>query len=335
MNLLTNSSLKCYRRCQRLYYLRYMLGYRAAVEDEALRIGSLIHLGREAWFNGIIAGLRGDELLAFALAAMAGESDPFDRARAEALMIGYHARWEGEALEILAVEVEFRAPMINPATGKESRTWTLGGKLDGIVCQDGRKLIDELKSSSEDVSAGSSYQKRLRMDGQVSMYFRGAHALGYDVEGCLYDVIGKPALRPLKATPIESRKFTKDGKLYAAQRDADESPESFKARVMESIAENPEKYFSRFEVARLQTEIDEHAQDIWQTAQSIRNSILRNVWPRNPDSCQMYNRDCTFFGPCTGEASLDDREKFTQVEQVHSELSATPIFDNSVVMDRY
>ena len=37
--------------------------------------------------------------------------------------------------------------------------------------------------------------------------FDGAAALGHDVAGCLYDVICKPGLRPLKATPVEARKL--------------------------------------------------------------------------------------------------------------------------------
>jgi hypothetical protein len=39
-------------------------------------------------------------------------------------------------------------------------------------------LVVEHKTSSEDVTPGSFYWSRLRMDGQVSVYFDGARALG-------------------------------------------------------------------------------------------------------------------------------------------------------------
>jgi hypothetical protein len=46
---------------------------------------------------------------------------------------GYHARWSGDALEVVAIEREFVAPLVNPTTGAASRTFCLAGKLDAIV----------------------------------------------------------------------------------------------------------------------------------------------------------------------------------------------------------
>jgi len=207
--MLTNSRLKCYRRCPREHHFSYRLGYRPAVEAEAMRFGTLFHRALEAWWRAT------DERLAAALAvleqAIGDGSDPFEVAKARALMTGYHARWIDEPYEVLEVEVEFNAPLTNPATGSRSKTWALAGKLDVIVRdqRDGRVLIIDHKTASEDISAGSSYWKRLRLDSQISTYCVGGKALGYDVAGFVYDVIAKPGLKPLKATPPESRKYTK------------------------------------------------------------------------------------------------------------------------------
>ena len=324
--LITVSSLKAYRRCPRLYRLRYLDGYRSAADEaEALRFGTLVHRGLEAWFRAAQQGVDGDDRLARCLAALTadgGAVDPFDLARATELLTGYHYRWEAEPLEVLAVEAEFRAPLINPDTGAPSRTWRLGGKLDAIVrTVDGRVLIVEHKTSSSDITTGSDYWRQLRMDGQVSAYYVGAAALGYDVAGCLYDVLAKPASKPLKATPPEVRKYTKTGALYANQRDTDEAPGEYQARLREAIATEPHRYYARGEVVRLDAEMAEHRADVWQVAHTIRAGQVRGVAPRNPDACMAFNRCCEYWPVCTGEASLDDAGRYRRVENVHPELA--------------
>jgi hypothetical protein len=192
------------------------------------------------------------------------------------LLIAYDLRWSVEGAErydVLAVEAEFTAPLINPSTGHGSKTYLLGGKIDAIVRdQAGHVLLLEHKTSSEDLGPGSNYWLRLRIDSQVSVYYAGGKALGYDVEGVLYDVLAKPQLRPLKATPLESQKKTKDGKLYANQRELDETPDEYELRVLKHIAENPDRYFHRGMVVRLEQEAREAAFDTWQTARLLREA---------------------------------------------------------------
>lgn len=252
-------------------------------------------------------------------------TDPFDLARAEVMLRGYHARWSDEHYEVVAVEAEFRAPLVNPETGAASRTWTLGGRLDVIVRElvEGRRLLlIEHKTSSEEIAPGSDYVKRLRLDGQVSIYYEGGGALGHHFDGCLYDILAKPRQRPLKATPRESRKYKTDGSLYANQRDQDETPEQFKARLVEAIAADPNSYFVRAEVVRLREEMDEARFDLWQLGRQLREAELAHRFPRNPDSCLRYGRTCEFFGVCTGEASLEDPALFRRSEVIHPELDS-------------
>jgi hypothetical protein len=263
--------------------------------------------------------------------------DPYELARAEAMIVAYDARWSDEQYETLAVEVEFFTALVNPETGSASRTWRLGGKIDAIVRDAaGRVLIVEHKTATGEIGAGSEYWKRLRLDGQVSIYYEGARSLGFDVEACLYDVLGKPAQRPYKATPVEARKFTKDGALYKTQRDADETPAEYRARLMEAIAEAPLAYFTRGEVVRLQSEMDEAMFDVWQLGQQMRESERAGRYPRNPDACVRYGKTCQYFGVCTGEASLDDPTKFRR-SSLHPELASvngtTAILSSSRLKD--
>ena len=319
-DLLTNSRLKTFRQCPRLHQLRYVEGYRPSVEAAALHFGTLMHLALEAWWTAPDDSQR----LTLALEALESEADPYDRAKAQALMNGYDARWLNEPYEVIAVEVSFAAPLVHPRSGVTSPAFRQGGKIDGIALdtRTNRKLLVEHKTSSEDLSAGSSYWQNLRLDSQISIYFEGARSLGHDVDGCLYDVIGKPTIKPAKATPTESRKYTKDGKLYANQRDRDETPEEYRARLMEDIAANPNDYYQRQEVVRIGDELAEAAEDVWTTGALIQLSLASGRAPRNPDNCHRIGRGaCSFFEVCTGAESLHDSPRFVRDGTVHPELA--------------
>lgn len=317
--LVTVSQLKTFRACPRLNLYQYVEGFRPVAEEAAPRFGQVMHHALEAWWLAPVNRLE------HALAAIAAEPelDAYERIRAEIVMRGYDARWGAEPITVLAVEQEFEAAIVNPSTGKESRTFVQGGKIDAVArLADGRTVIVEHKTSSEDISPGSEYWRRLSIDAQVSTYYAGARSLGYDVEGCLYDVIGRPAHRPLAATPVESRKYTKEGRLYANQRDRDETPEEFGLRLAEAIAENPERYYARGPVVRLAEDEIEAAADTWQTTRALREAELADRWPRNPDACSRYGRTCAFFDVCTRSASLEDGTRFRKAERPHEELAA-------------
>jgi hypothetical protein len=325
MELLTNTRQRAERACQRLHHLQFDRGYRPVAKDDLTSFGSLGHLGLEAWWKAP-PGKR----LEHALVAVQGEADAFDRVKVEVMLVGYDARWGREQLEPLAVEHEFRAPLINPATGAASRTWRLAGKFDVIVrMPDGRVFILDHKFTSEDVGPGSNYLARLRIDGQISTYYAGAEAQGYSVAGFIYDVLCKPALRPLKATPLEDRKFIKKGpeagRLYANQRDHDETPEEYRLRLCEAIGADPAGYYQRVEVVRLEEELRAAAFDTWQLGVQIREARVAGFYPRNPDACVRYGRLCPFFDVCTGATSLDDITRFVKLENVHPELTPDPV----------
>lgn len=316
--VVTNSELKTFRRCVREHFHSYVLGVRSLAEAEALRFGSLFHLGLEAWWRAP------SDQLAAAIDAMAPHAlDEFDAVRAGVLLQGYDARWAADDIEVLAVEQEFRAALVNPATGAASRTYEVAGKLDAIVRNraDNRIYIVEHKTTSEDIGAGSQYWQRLQLDAQISIYFAGARSLGFDVAGCLYDVIAKPRQAPLKATPEESRKYTRDGRLYANQRAEDETADEYRQRLTEVICAAPERFYQRGLVVRLEEEERDAAYDNWQTARAMRDAELAKRHPRNPDNCMRYGRLCSYFGVCTGTASLEDPTLFKRVDNVHQELA--------------
>ena len=328
--LLTTSRAATFRLCPREEHLAYGLGYRPVVVADSLRFGTLWHLMMEAWWIAWKNGMTAQDALARGLAVLPPEVEAFERARLEELLRVYHWRWskamEGpDGLEVLGVEVAFAMPMINPDTGRRSMTWDVAGKLDGIVRRrdNGEVLVLEHKTASGDIASGSVYWQRLRMDQQLSIYIDAAKAMGLDPVGCLYDVIGKPLLRPLLATPESERKFKKDGTLYASCRVADETAEEHQVRVRAALDAEPERYFVRQIVPRLDDELDEFRFDLWQTGRMMRDCEMSNRHPRNPNACVRYGRTCDFFNVCTHAASLEDTNLFRRLEDVHPEL-ATP-----------
>lgn len=210
--LITASRLTAFRRCGRYHALRYDQRL-LPVQDRAgaRRWGSAMHRALEAWW---LAMQRGDtDALDQAILALdpAGELDEVERTRAVASMCGYHFRWLEQGLEILAVEAQFDAPLVNPDSLAASRLFTVGGKIDAIVRNpaDGQVWLVEHKTAGGDISPGSPYWQRLRLDVQVSTYMDGARALGYEPAGCIYDVIARPGEQLRLATPVEARKYTK------------------------------------------------------------------------------------------------------------------------------
>jgi hypothetical protein len=315
MNLLTHSRLQAFRRCAREEFLRYRQGLVPTTESEAIRFGSAMHLALENWWK------TGD--LSAAILVLACLSDVFERIRAEELLRGYDARWADAMLTPIAVEHEFRLPLINPETGAPSRTWQLGGKKDVLVRDaEDRAWVMEHKTSSDDIGPGSMYIERLRLDGQVSMYFRAAREMGYQPAGVIYDVIGKVGLRPLKATPIELRKYTKKtGEIYANQREFDETPDEYRARVREHIIANVGDYYQRAEVMRLESEIAEFERELWQQASAMRDAARLGVAPRNPDACKRFGSMCGYFDICTGVESQES-DRWKRLNWPHPELTS-------------
>lgn len=378
LRVLTNSELKTRRRCAREHHLRYNEGLCPIEDVEALRFGDHGHQALEVWWRWHQEhaerpgyDFASEEPQQFALALLDNiEMDPFARVKLEELLRGYHYRWSMAMgnYEVLAVEVQFRAPIINPETGAASRTFEQGGKIDVLLRERSSGLVFVLdhKFTSEDISSGSTYWRALRLDSQVSTYFSGAESLGHRPAAWLHDVIAKPTIRPSKATPPESRQYTqakykqcpackkKDGtasaphtlegcvgpcevdpeggprrictdaggRLYANMRESDETPEEFRARLRESIAAEPERYYRREPVVRLEEDLRDHAYDIWAISRAIREDELAQRAPKNPDACRRYGRTCGFFDACTQAASLDDPTRFERLDNVHQELAA-------------
>lgn len=320
MEILTHSRLKVFRSCQRKEKLSYQDGYRATRENEAIRDGELVHKGLEVWWKS--GGNWTETLL-----TVEGIADPFQRARVEELLTGYHFRWALDHAQFTDIKVEqqFEIPLLNPETMAPSTLFRIGGKVDVIARHANRTIVVEHKTTASAIdSDGDSYWERLSMDHQLSIYFLGGEQIaGVPIDECLYDVIRKPALRPLKATPEENRKYKKDGSLYATQRENDETASEYQARLREEIDGNSSKYYQRKLIPRTMSQIQDFMFDAWQTAATLRESMKNGRSPRNPEACIPYGAGsrCVFWNVCS--LGMDPAEDSTlrKADTQHEELA--------------
>ncbi|MCK4343264.1 MAG: hypothetical protein KAY37_16240 [Phycisphaerae bacterium] len=72
-----------------------------------------------------------------------------------------------------------------------------------------------------------------------------------------------------------------DGRLYASQRERDETPEQYGVRLLHDIGVRPDYYFQRREVPHLEDELAEFQIELWQQAKQLLDSRRHGRWFRN------------------------------------------------------
>jgi hypothetical protein len=318
--------MSCFKHCFRKHYYRYELGITKINEARALRMGSAIHDGLEYFcrrkpVEDAITVIR-DTYSATPDWAMEHLDEWFTECAAiVALVTGYYWLYSNDDLEILDTEKSFRLPLINP-DGRASQLFDHGGKRDARArLPDGRIAIVEHKTCGEDIAPGSDYWTRLRIDQQISGYWVAAEAMGETPDTVLYDVIRKPTIKRLLATPPDKLKRTKNGKLYANQREVDMTPDEFGLRLLSDIYERPDFYYQRQEIPRLVADIESFRHELWQTQKMIRHCQLNEYWFKNVSAwtCPF----CEFKDLCyqsvypIGDATPAG---FVRLENVHPEL---------------
>lgn len=348
---LTVSRLRTAQTCLKKHYWLYILGLRPDREAPPLRIGRVFHRGLE-----LAAQIGEADGILLALADYdAGPPAEADEAQAHAwwveretvgrLLTGHVWRWteQDAGMEVVATEEAFDIPLVNPETGRSSRTWTVAGKRDKIVRLPGDRLaVLEYKTTSDDIDPASDYWLRLRMDSQVSIYWLAAVDAGLPVETVLYDVTRKPTIRPRQVPTLDEdgvkivvdaaggRIFNANGKprLSASSKDGwtllsrPETPLEFGARLTEDLGFRSEFYFARKEIPRLESDLDEARFELWQMGKMLRDCERHGRWPRNTDACMGFGR-CVCWDLCTDGFDPAEGvvpEGWKQVDDVHQEL---------------
>lgn len=284
------------------------------------------------------------EALTDALDAINANSvDDKHRAMARGLMRGYHARWQHEPERAIAVEEEFRVKMYNFRSTRvsTSRTFEVAGKVDVLCERNGKMFVMDHKTTSDDiVDPDSTYWRQLAIEGQANLYLLAQHLQGIRVDGAIWDAIKKPGIRPKKIAKKDQAALLAFHKYcdfpVSEQTEAhvlafgDENTELYEHRVARLTLDEPEKYFQRRPLVRLEHEISDYAMELWELARDMIDSRRRvaelaktcyaSLPVRNCGSCMAYGRPCEYLGICSGHDSPGSA-KWTRRESVHSELT--------------
>ena len=150
--LLTYSALSTYRKCPMRYNLRYEKNLVPVYIDEKLFFGGVIHKALETW-HGVDGDFEFRKNLTLEKIDEVCPGWEWSKRRtrllAKEMMIGYMEKYRNDDLEIVANEYEFDGTIINPRTGAESKTFSLKGKVDGIVKTPGGLFLMEYKTTSK------------------------------------------------------------------------------------------------------------------------------------------------------------------------------------------
>lgn len=343
--LLTYSRQDCFKTCRKKEWWSYEMRIRPVQDARALRMGSVFHAALEGLANGMALSVVVTIIQEayrycpeqFDAMEWAHECETLTR-----LVCGYQWRWQNNGLEYIATEKGFDLPLNNPATGKPTPTFRLAGKIDGIVrLEDGRLAVMEHKTIGEAIDSDAPLWKRLRIDHQISFYVIAARRMGYDVASVLYDVTRKPTIKPADVAMTDGdgfkivtdftnmRVFTKGGK---PRQTGDKEKgytlntrpmtvEEWGVKLNNDISERPDYYFAQVEIPRLDMELEECNEEVWQIQKTIRDAQLNGWWFRTVgrETCKY----CSYFDFCDSgfNPSIDPvPEGFEVVDNPHPEL---------------
>lgn len=266
------------------------------------------------------------------LTADGDESTRLIGAKCRSLMRGYDAAWASADWECECVETMYHLPLVNPETSRESRTFTHAGKYDGKVRYrpSGKRYILEHKTTSDSIEdPNAPYWRILQIESQVSSYALAAWQEGDKVDGTLYDVIHKPTIRPKKITKAEQKEMIQHGK-YAGfdvpktyRLFEQECHELYELRLLRDCLDNPAKYFQRRPIPRLDSDLIEHANELWEIGQAILDARNKGRHFKNHRACFTYGSPCEYLPLCCG-ADDEDSDRWQKSESVHAEL---PLLD--------
>jgi len=325
--LLTYSELSTFRNCRRHHYWRYERAI-APMCDTApsLRFGDNFHKLLERWHGGDAASCQdyietvGPDLISDECGA---EQVNTEKARLAAMLQAYATFYprESEDFEVLALEREFRIEIRNPGTGACSRSFILGGKIDGLLRRSDGLWLLEHKTASES-SLNRAYIDRLQLDFQIQIYTMAlSRLLKEPVQGVIYNVICKPALRPYQVSQKRKVAETYIEYVQRCREWFDEYRNSSDESMQTRLLRVP--LFVDHDRQRLLQE------ELWELTQQLLFARKRSFWYQNTSNCFAYNRPCPYMPICVSkdnplliENQYVARERHTELEPGHEEESS-------------
>ena len=336
--ILTYSAIKSFQSCRWKYNQRYNNNLTPFKEKDVLYLGSVWHSVLEIWYGPGEYESKIKKIIIFIDKSFPDYLTDTKQKQnwhlCHAMFQGYMNKYPGEDFKPLGLEMEFVVPIINPLTGRCSRTFELRGKVDGLVQikESGDLFLLEHKTAAQ---VSMDYIERLPFDFQINLYAMAlSRFLKLKISGVIYNVIRKAKLKQSEGESEEQYeirrakliKKSKSGKT-SAKRKMPESDEVYRNRLIDKY-KDPEMYhrellyLSDQDAARTSSEL-------WNIAKLILIAKREGNWIPNWDNCfQFGNQPCAYWPLCRSNNNPLVRDNYYTVKEPHSELS--PVIKSQV-----
>lgn len=319
----TYSMWSLFRNCRKACQWRYVRELVPLSRDHNLSFGSLIHECLEKWHRSRDLKVVLDHVDTSLPNRQGDDSQKADWHLATAMMKSYAAIYPLEDFDVVFLEKKFEGRILNPDTNAPSRSFVLAGKVDGIVCMDGKFYLLEHKTASQ---MDGDYLEKLWTDFQICLYAHYVEeALGIKITGIIYNILVKARLQQGKGETqdeFEARRAeliakSKTGKTTATRK-MPESDGSFHERLMIKYAEPGMFHREILYISRDQ--FDTLKFDLWELTQQFLDCRRRGVFYQNTSYCFFYHRPCAYFPLCRSGGSPNVIENFYEHKPAHEEL---------------
>ncbi len=328
----TYSMWSLFKNCRKACEWRYLHELVPLERDRNLALGTVIHQSLEVWHSTRYL----DAVLDAVDRAYPNRDQEANQKRdwhlATAMMKGYAARYADEEFDVVVLEKTFEGKIVNPATGASSRSFTLAGKVDGVVRIGDEYYLLEHKTASQ---LDGDYLERLWTDFQIVLYSRYVEqTLGIRLAGVLYNVLVKARFTQSRSeteAEYEARRAaliakSKTGKT-SAKRKLPESDEAFQERLAIKYAEPEMFHRERLYISR--DRFEELQAQLWELTQAFLDARRRGVFYQNTAFCFHYRRPCAYLPLCRSGGSPNVIENFYQKLPPHEELQPDSDGDES------
>jgi hypothetical protein len=303
MEVLTHSKRSLFKSCRRAYYYRHEQRLVPRIKKATMRRGSAFGLGLHAALNHQELGyVSAEEACDDIVGGYYAKLEPNSQEEQDALVVE-----EGITRQLLDAylrlrgmdgrrEIEYRRPLVNPATGRSSRTFELGGKIDGLV-----PLGDRHSRLIEDklvVQITAQRIDQLPLDEQTTEYVDALAWKGWTAE-VEYRYTRWPSIKPHKG----------------------DTAEVFLERLADDLASREEFYFFAQQLLFPIAHLEEHRRERWQTAKDLIECRRTHRWYKNPSRCDMFGSGCQYPALCLGRP--DAMDLYEVAETDNPELERT------------
>jgi hypothetical protein len=258
------------------------------------------------------------------------DSEAVAIAQIRGLMFVYDCLYKDVPWNVLFVEKTLTAPLRNLKTGRNSRKFFLAGKLDLGFEDRGQTFICDHKTCSEEIeSPDAPFWAQKVIESQPSQYHLLGWANGMKFDGFCYDVVRKPGIKPKKIAKDMRTSIFANG-TYCGYKVSDEARqlmqtvdveplELYSYRVASECMENPARFFQRRFVPRLDSDLKEYCDELWEHSQELLHARKHERHMRNPGACINFGVPCRYLGICSGY-DTPESDKWRTKQNVHSEL---------------